>query len=88
VAAVEPGKESIPDARARVVFSNPTGRPCRFTGYKLTWPGATKTVKLDGFTVPPGETRERVLKVHPADGDLAKLTPESAQVTIEVDCGR
>lgn len=87
VIAVEPGKESAPSARAKIVFENPTKRACRFLGYKMTWAGASKAIKLETLSIPPGETRERWLKVNAGDGDLAALTPAAARVEVETECG-
>jgi hypothetical protein len=87
VTAVAPSKESAPGARAKIIFSNPSKRACRVLGYKLTWAGKSKAITLESLTIPPGETRERWLKVSPDDGDLAALTPESARVDVQTDCG-
>jgi hypothetical protein len=87
VTAVEVGKESALYKRAKIVFQNPTKRACKFLGYKLVWAGASKAIQLEGLAVPPGETRERWLKVNPGDGDLDKLAPESARVEVQVECG-
>jgi hypothetical protein len=79
VVAVEPG-------RAKVAFANPSGRPCRFVGYTLFWGSARKAIKIEGFTLPPGETRERWIKVGADDGDLAALTPEGSRVEVTAEC--
>jgi hypothetical protein len=55
-------------------------------GYTLSWGSAKKTIQLQGFTVPPGETRERWIKVGADDGDLAALTPEASRVEVKVEC--
>ncbi len=86
VTAVAPSKEDIMYVRAKVVFSNPGRTPCRIAGYKLSWAGKSKAITLKDLTVPPGETRERWLRVNPDDGDLAALTPESARVEIQAEC--
>ena len=70
VVAVEPSKESVPYGRAKVEFTNPGTTPCRFESYKLSWGTSSKEIKLEDFTIPGGQTRERWLKVHPDDGDL------------------
>lgn len=88
LAAVEMGKESIPSKRAKIVFENPTSGPCRFTSYKLTWGASSKEIKLDGLTIPAGETRERWLKVHAEDGKLDDLTEDKSRVEAQVDCSR
>lgn len=87
VVEVGPSKESAPSSRAKVEFKNPGPKPCRFTGYTLSWGSSSKTIKLEGFTIPPGETRERSIKVHPDDGDLSALTVESARIEVKADCG-
>lgn len=86
VIAVEPSKESAQHVRAKIVFSNPSRVPCRVAGYKVTWAGKSKSITLDDLTLPPGETRERWLKVSPDDGDVAALGPESAKVDLRVEC--
>ena len=87
VTAIAPSRESVPGARAKIVFTNPSHRACRVLGYKLTWAGKSKAITLESLTLPPGETRERWLKLNPDDGDLAALTPESARVDLQIDCG-
>jgi hypothetical protein len=87
VVAVTPSKESEPFSRAKIEFKNPGPKPCRFIGYKLLWGASSKTIELDGFTIPPGETRERSIRVHPNDGDLGALTVDSARVEVNADCG-
>ena len=87
VETVAPSQESALYAKAKIVFKNPSKRACRFVGYKLSWRGAHKDIKLDGFSVPPGETRERWLRINADEGDLAALTPEGARVEVQVDCG-
>jgi len=86
VAAVAPSRESVPYTKAKILFTNPTKRACRFVSYKLTWGAAHKDIKLDAFSVPAGETRERWLRVNPDEGDLAALTVEGARVEVQVDC--
>jgi hypothetical protein len=36
--------------------------------------------------IPAGETRQRSVKVHPDDGDLTKLSMESARLTLPTKC--
>jgi hypothetical protein len=55
-------------------------------GYKVLWATRSKTVTLDDLTLPPGETRDRWLKVAPEDGDLDALTVEGARVELSAEC--
>jgi hypothetical protein len=87
LAGVAPSKESGAGVRAKIIFTNPGKRPCRFLGYKLSWAGSSKAIKLETFADPPGETRERWLKMSPDDGDLSALTPASARVEVQTECG-
>jgi hypothetical protein len=68
------------------IFTNPTSKPCRIPRYTLVWPGGTKQIQLDDFSVPPGESRQRSVRVHPEDGDLKKLTSESARIEVGASC--
>jgi len=86
IAIASSNTESGNLVRAKIVFDNPTARPCQFKSYALSWAGARKEVKLDNFTIPAGETRERSLKVHPEDGKVEALTVESARVEVQTDC--
>src|SRR3954469_17307338 len=67
-------KDDLVYKRVKIVFANPSAQPCEFAGYKVVWGKASKTVQDRGFTVPPGETRERTLKVHSDDGNFDALT--------------
>jgi hypothetical protein len=58
------------------------------SGYKLAWGSQSKAVTLKDLTLPPGETRERWLRVSAGDGDLAALSPESGRVELTVECAR
>ena len=87
VVAVEPSKESAPYARAKIELSNPGPMPCRFVSYTLSWGASTKEIKLEDVSIPAGQTRERWIKVHPADGDLGALKVESARVEATTECG-
>lgn len=87
VVAVEPSREGIPYARAKIEFINPGTRPCRFVSYKLSWGPSSKEIQLEEFTIPGGQTRERWLKVHPDDGDLRALSVQSARIEVKTDCG-
>ncbi len=86
VMAVAPSKDDTAYVRAKIVFANPTRGACRVLGYKLLWAGKSKAITLQDLALPPGETRERWLKVNPDDGDLAALTPESARVEVKMEC--
>jgi hypothetical protein len=85
---VVPSKEDLPYVRAKIIFSNPSSAACRVHGYKLVWGAASKAITLKDLTLPPGETRERWLKVSPGDGDLAALKPESGRIDLQIECTR
>lgn len=74
------------DKRVRIVFDNPTATPCQVRGYTLRWGKAAKTMRDVGLTIPPGESRDRNLKVHPDDGDLEALTESGASIEIDAAC--
>lgn len=81
--------ESAPYERLKVIFSNPTSKPCTFTAYTIRWDSASKTFDLASFTVPPGETRERWGRVNPNDAGYAALEKRDiAAIAVEVksDC--
>jgi hypothetical protein len=87
--AVGVSPESIMYRRVKVAFSNPTARACAFTAYTLHWGAFSKKLDLDGFSVPPGQTRERWAKVNPDDSGYAELEKiDVAQISVEVksDC--
>jgi hypothetical protein len=84
---VEPSKESVPYARAKIELTNPGPKPCRFVSYKLSWGASTKEIELEGVSIPAGQTRERWIKVHPNDGDLGALKVEGARVEVKTECG-
>jgi hypothetical protein len=88
VVEVVPGKEDVPSVRAKILFSNPSAAGCRVSGYKLVWGSQSKAVVLRDLTLPPGETRERWLRVAAGDGDLASLSPQSGRVELTVECSR
>jgi hypothetical protein len=69
------------------VFSNPTKKACKVSGYKLTWAANKKAVTTQEFPLPPGETRDRWIKLDRDDGDLATLTAESGKVELVIACG-
>jgi hypothetical protein len=87
VAAIAPAKEGAGSVKAKILFSNPSARACRVLGYKLSWAGKSKAITLADLTLPPGEVRERWLKISPDDGDVAALTPNSGHVEVQTDCG-
>jgi len=87
VTAVAGSRDNEANARAKIIFTNPAKRACRVLGYTLVWARNKKRITLQDLTLPPGETRERWIKVNPDDGDIAALTPESGQVELETDCG-
>ena len=88
VVQVVPSKDDVPYVRAQLLFSNPSSAACRVLGYKLVWGAASKAITLKDLTLPPGETRERWLKVSPGDGDLAALKPESGRIELQTECAR
>jgi hypothetical protein len=73
--------------RVKIVFSNPTKRPCRVLGYKLVWGDKSKSITLQDLTIPPGETRERWLKIDADEGDVSGLTTEVTKVEMRSECG-
>jgi hypothetical protein len=88
VLEVVPGKEDVPSVKAKILFSNPSAAACRVSGYKLVWGAQSKAVTLRDLTLPPGETRERWLRVNAGDGDLASLSPQSGRIELTTDCAR
>ena len=87
VIGITPSLESVPYSSVKIVFDNPMHRLCTVKSYTLTWSGGKKTIDDKSFDVPGGEKRQRSLRVHPNDGDLATLTKEAAKVEIRADCG-
>lgn len=83
---VEPAKDASGDMHASITFDNPGSGDCKVTAYTLAWPGGSKTVKVDDFTVHANLTAKRSMKMHPNDGDLAKLTVADGTVTLKSDC--
>jgi hypothetical protein len=86
VAAIEPARDGSVALRAKILLKNPTNHTCRFLSYKLTWGTASKEIKLEPLVIPPGENRERWLKLHPEDGDLSDLTEVKSLVQVQADC--
>jgi hypothetical protein len=82
--AGEPGKTA--HMKVTAVFTNPGSRPCRIARYTLEWPGGTKEIQLDDFVIPAKETRQRSVKVHPDNGDLTKLSLDSARMALPAKC--
>jgi len=72
--------------RAKVQFTNPTKRPCRLSGYTLTWGGKHKTVTVKEVTIPAGETRDRWIKLDADEADAAQLPIENVGVKLAIDC--
>jgi hypothetical protein len=72
--------------RATISFDNPGPYTCSIASYTLTWNGGKKEIALETFSLPPRETRQRSVRIHADDGDLGKLTPESAQVDVHATC--
>ncbi|MBK8998823.1 MAG: hypothetical protein IPM35_24125 [Myxococcales bacterium] len=86
IVEVMPGKESADDRRVKISFHNPTTSSCTFTSYTLVWPGGRKTIEEKPFEIPAGGSRQRVLLMHPNDGDLAKLRPEGSEIEVNAGC--
>ena len=72
--------------KVTVVFENATARPCKLPRYTLHWDGGTKEIPLDDFSIPPGQSRQRSVRVHPEDGDLTKLDMKSARIEVAARC--
>ena len=85
-----PSRESAPYTRIKVLFDNPSARPCTFSGYTLRWgQSRKKTLSLEPFTIPAGETRERWVKMEPSDAgydELEKADIAALAVTVKSDC--
>lgn len=88
IVQVMPGKESADDRRVKITFNNPTTSSCTFTSYTLVWPGGRKTIEEKPFEIPPGGSRQRVLLMHPNDGDLARLKPEGSEIEVNAGCSK
>jgi hypothetical protein len=74
--------------RVTVAFENPTDKPCKVPGYKLTWDGGKKEITLENLTLAPGQRQTRAVRIHKEDGDLTKLTgPDVAHVELHTQCG-
>ena len=86
VLEVLPGKDDPADRRAHIEFFNPTKKTCSFTGYTLSWTGGSKTMPLGNVAIDSGSSRQRYLILHPADGDIGALTPDNAQVKLDILC--
>jgi hypothetical protein len=84
---VEPSREGFRYARAKIEFSNPGPRTCRFVRYKILWGSWSKEIKLEDVSIPAGQTRERWIKVDSEHGDISALTVKSARVEVTTDCG-
>ncbi len=83
---VEPSTDGSKDLHASITFDNPGPGDCKVTAYTLTWPGGTKTVKVDEFSVRGGVTAKRSMKMHPEDGKLETLTTADGTVSLKSDC--
>jgi hypothetical protein len=75
-----------PSKKVSIEFKNAGRRTCRYLVYRLVWKDHIKEVDLDKFSIPPGQSRERSLRIHPEDGDLASLTMENARVEASTEC--
>lgn len=83
---IMPGKDSADDRRVKITFDNPTKSSCTFTAYTVIWSGGRKTIEEKPFEIPPGGKRQRVLLMHPNDGDLAKLKVDGAEIEVNAGC--
>lgn len=83
---VEPSTDGSKDLHASITFENPGPGDCKVTAYTLTWPGGSKTVKVDDFVVHGGVTAKRSMKMHPDDGKLETLKTADATVTSKSEC--
>jgi hypothetical protein len=72
--------------RVKIRFSNPTPSPCTFRAYTLVWSGGKKRVEGKNFVLPPGQRRQRTLRVDDKDGKLDSLDAKSAWIDLETDC--
>jgi hypothetical protein len=72
--------------RAKILFSNPSKHECRVSAYKLVWGARSKVISVQAVALPPGETRERWIKLDRDDGDLTAVTPEGAKVELTFTC--
>lgn len=86
IVEIAASNESVMYYRVRISFDNPTPSSCRFTSYTLVWPGGRKTIEEKPFEIPPGGHRQRTLKVHPNDGDLAKLKVDGSEIEVNAGC--
>ena len=72
--------------RVKIRFSNPTPSPCTFRAYTLVWTGGKKRVDGKNFVLPPGQRRQRSLRVDDKDGKLESLDAKTAWIDLETDC--
>lgn len=81
--------EGVPYKSVKMLFKNPSGKACEVSSYELEWPGGKKLVngerspQFEKFMVPAGASRQRSLRVHPSDGDIATLDTASAKLKAE-----
>jgi hypothetical protein len=74
--------------RVTVSFTNPSDKPCKIQGYTLSWDQGSKDIPLENFTLAPGKTETRAMRVHAGEGDISRLvTPEGTRVEVRSDCG-
>ncbi len=87
VVEVQPGKDDPDGRRVRIEFFNPTKRTCEVQGYVLKWAASSKKMPLRDMRIPPGNSRQRFLLVHPRDGEIDRLVVEDATIELLADCG-
>ncbi|GEM_PF-2414705 len=82
------GRDDPNDRRIRIEVSNPTDKPCTVKGYTVSWGSSKKSMPLADTVIPPGESRQRFLIVHPRDGRVETLTVDGATVDMQYECDR
>ena len=74
--------------RVTISFTNPSDKPCNIQGYTLSWDQGSKDIPLEKFTLAPGKSETRAMRVHAGEGDISRLvTPEGTRVVVRSDCG-
>jgi hypothetical protein len=86
VVEVEASKDGSKDMHVSISFDNAGAGNCHVKSYTLTWPGGTKTVKPEDFTVHGKKAAQRVMVIHPDDGKLDSLTLDKSAATTKSDC--
>ena len=84
VLSAAPSRESPQYADLVVAFANPTGQEMRVVRYSVRWPGGERAFEPRGFVLGQGETRERRVRISPADGDVDGLLADPRSAEVEV----